>query len=170
MFKAGFALMAIVAVLAVVSTLVRTENTPGGSTLAVQGEAEAVTVTPPAQPVVEEGMRSALLEHWASFNPVLERLEAARDRRDLDALVAVHLELIERIEEMPQPGTASGAAERELHLAYSSTMNAYEDAADDLVHGVRDDDPVEWSEGNRELRIADGQMEMLLRRMGYGAP
>lgn len=171
MFKAGFALMALVAVLAIVSTLVRTEEGTDSGSVAVSGSPEAVSQLPAPSPGSEDGgVRSALLAHWNGLAPLLERLGEAREGRDLDELEAVHLELIARIDEMPEPDPASGAAERQLHLAYSSAMNAYEDAVDDLVHGVREDDAVEWSEGIRELRIADGQMEMLLRRMGQALP
>ena len=170
MFKAGFALMAIVAVLAVVSTMVRTENGSDGGTVAAARTPEPVVDTPAeAAPSEQDGMRGALLTHWNGLAPLLERLNEARDQRDLAALEQVHLDLIEQIDGVAEPESTSGPAERELYLAYTSAMNAYEDAVDDLVHGVRDDDDIEWSEGIRELRIADGQMEMLLRRMGQDA-
>ena len=165
MFKAGFALIALVAVLAIVSTLVRTDD--GGG----EGAGVAAAGIPADLDAAEEtGVRATLLAHWRGLAPLMERLAEARDGRDLAALEQVHLDLIARIEELPEPEPASGSAERELHLAYTSAMNAYEDAVDDLVHGVRDDDAAEWSEGLRELRIADGQMEMLLRRMGQATP
>lgn len=109
-------------------------------------------------------LHSTLLRHVDGLGEILAQITSGQEQRDSEILRAAHLALLSEIDALPELAPNASPEDRDLHLTYHGVLAALEDGVDDLIEGLRDDDPLEWNEGERELRLARSSLQAFLDR------